>query len=176
MVGAQFKARNIDFILNDVVESFPESDSGEVVLKSGQKVQADLIVSRAAPLGHGPILLTSVVDQVRTSGPRPNTDILASSLGADILTEGKFVHVSPQLQVFGHPSVFAAGDIIDWPEEKQFGKTVGQAAVVAANITSYLSNKPLTKEYTGGPEAIILTNGKVRVSASFIPTFLVVSN
>ena len=46
MVGAQFKARNIDFILNDIVETFPESDSGEVVLKSGQKVQADLIVSR----------------------------------------------------------------------------------------------------------------------------------
>lgn len=46
MVGAQFKARNIDFILNDVVESFPESDSGEVCLKSGQKVHADLIVSR----------------------------------------------------------------------------------------------------------------------------------
>jgi len=164
MVGAQFKARNIDFILNDIVESFPESDSGEVVLKSGQKVQADLIVSRS-PLGHSPLALTPVVDQVRTSGPRPNTDILASSLGADILTEGKFVHVSPQLQVFGHPSVFAAGDIIDWPEEKQFGKTVGQAAVVAANIVSYLTNKPLTKEYTGGFEAIILTNGKVRVSA-----------
>ena len=161
MVGAQFKARNIEFILNDIVESFPESDSGEVILKSGQKIQADLIVSRT-PLGRSPIVLTSVVDQVRTSGPRPNTDILASSLGADILTEGKFVHVSPQLQVFGHPSVFAAGDIIDWPEEKQFGKTVGQAAVVAANIISYLMNKPLTKEYTGGPEAIILTNGKVR--------------
>lgn len=46
MVGAQFKARNIDFILNDIVESFPESDSGEVGLKSGQKLQADLIVSR----------------------------------------------------------------------------------------------------------------------------------
>jgi len=72
--------------------------------------------------------------------------------------------------------VFAAGDIIDWPEEKQFGKTVGQAAVVAANIISYLTNKPLTKEYTGGPEAIILTNGKVGVSASFIPTFLVASD
>jgi len=57
--------------------------------------------------------------------------------------------------------VFAAGDIIDWPEEKQFGKTVGQAAVVAENIVSYLADKPLRKEYTGSPEAIILTNGKV---------------
>jgi len=148
MVGAQFKARNIDLILNDVVEIFPESDSGEVVLKSGQKIQADLIV--------------------RASGPRPNTEILASSLGADILTEGKFVHVSPQLQVFGHPSVFAAGDIIDWPEEKQFGKTVGQADVVATNIISHLANKPLRKEYTGGPEAIILTNGKSS-GAAYLP-------
>jgi hypothetical protein len=63
--------------------------------------------------------------------------------------------------------VFAAGDIVDWPEEKQFGKTVGQAAVVAANIISYLADKPLRKEYTGSPEAIILTNGKVRASAPF---------
>lgn len=169
MVGAQFKARNIDFMLNDVVESFPESDSGEIVLKSGQTVHSDLIVSHPILLRCSPIASTSVLDQVRTSGPRPNTEILASSLGADILTEGKFVHVSPQLQVFGHPSVFAAGDIIDWPEEKQFGKTVGQAAVVAANIISYLANKPLSKEYTGGPEAIILTNGKVQASASFFP-------
>jgi hypothetical protein len=45
MVGEQFKARYIEFIFNDVVESFPDSDSGEVGLKSGQKVQADLIVS-----------------------------------------------------------------------------------------------------------------------------------
>jgi len=140
MVGAQFKARNIELILNDIVESFPESDSGEIGLKSGQKINADLIV--------------------RTSGPRPNTEFLASSLGADILTEAKFVRVSPQLQVQGHPSVFAAGDIVDWPEEKQFGKTVGQASVVAENIISYLANKPLRKEYTGSPEAIILTNGK----------------
>jgi len=57
--------------------------------------------------------------------------------------------------------VFAAGDIVDWPEEKQFGKTVGQAAVVAENIVSYLADKPLRKEYTGSPEAIVLTNGKV---------------
>ena len=49
-VGAQFKARNIEFILNDVVESFPESDSGEVSLKSGQKVKAGLIVSLPAQM------------------------------------------------------------------------------------------------------------------------------
>jgi len=140
MVGAQFKARDIEFILNDIVESFPESDSGEVGLKSGQKVDADLIV--------------------RTSGPRPNTEFLASSLGADVLTEQKFVHVSPQLQVVGHPSVFVAGDILDWPEEKQFAKTIDQAPVVAENMVSYLANKPLKKKYTGGPEGIFLTNGK----------------
>ena len=109
----------------------------------------------------GSITSAPVADQVRTSGPRPNTEFLASSLGSDILTAEKFVRVSPQLQVFGHPSVFAAGDIVEWPEEKQFGKTVGQAAVVAENIVSYLANKPLRKEYAGSPEAIILTNGKV---------------
>lgn len=101
------------------------------------------------------------MDQVRTSGPRPNTEFLASSLGPDILNEEKFVLVSPQLQVANHPSVFAAGDIAEWDEQKQLGKTIGQAAVVAGNIISYLANKPLKKEYTGSPEVIILTNGKV---------------
>lgn len=50
MVGAQFKARNIDLVLNDIVETFPESDSGEVVLKSGQKIHAGLIVSLFAQM------------------------------------------------------------------------------------------------------------------------------
>jgi apoptosis-inducing factor 2 len=63
--------------------------------------------------------------------------------------------------------VFAAGDIIEWEEQKQFGKTGGQAAVVAGNIINYLANKPLKKQYTGSRELIILTNGKVWVSASF---------
>lgn len=63
--------------------------------------------------------------------------------------------------------MFAAGDIVEWDEQKQFGKTGGQANVVAGNIISYLANKPLKKQYAGSPELIILTNGKVGVSASF---------
>jgi len=148
MVGKLFEARNIEFVLNDVVETFPNSDSGEVGLKSGRKLQADLIV--------------------RTSGPRPNTEFLASSLGEDILNEEKFVHVSPQLQVVNHPSVFAAGDIVEWEEEKQFGKAAGQAVIVADNIMSYLAGKPLKKRYTGWPEIIILTNGKSS-GAAYLP-------
>jgi hypothetical protein len=62
--------------------------------------------------------------------------------------------------------VFAAGDIIEWEEEKQVGKTAGQVAVVAKNIINYLANKPLKKQYNGSPEMIILTNGKVWASAS----------
>lgn len=112
------------------------------------------------------LLLTRVVDQVRTSGPRPNTGFLASSLGVDILNEEGFVCVTPQLQVTNHPSVFAAGDVVEWEEQKQFGKTVGQAPVVAANIISFLADKPLKKKYTGSREIIALSNGKVWVLAS----------
>lgn len=113
------------------------------------------------------MLSTPAVDQVQTSGPRPNTEFLASSLGANVLDERKFVIVSQQLRVIDHPSVFVAGDIVGWEEEKQFAKTVGQAAVVAENIISHLANKPLKKLYTGSPEMLILTNGKVWISASF---------
>lgn len=56
---------------------------------------------------------------------------------------------------------------MDWYEQKQIGKTAGQAAVVAGNMISYLASKPLKKRYTGSPEIMILANGKVWVSAPF---------
>lgn len=74
--------------------------------------------------------------------------------------------MSPELQVMNHPSVFAAGDIVEWEEEKQYAKTIGQAAVVAKNIASYLANKPPKRQYGGSPEIIILANGKVWVPVS----------
>lgn len=74
----------------------------------------------------------------------------------------------PTLQVRGHPSIFAAGDIINLPEAKQFAKTAGHAAVVSANVMSLLKDQEPKKECKPGKEIIVISNGKVRIlSISF---------
>lgn len=103
-----------------------------------------------------------------TSGPVPNTGIIAESLGQDVLTERKHVKVLPTLQLASHPSIFALGDIIDWNEQKQAAKTSGHSAVVVPNVLSLLNGSKLQKQYKSGPEMILLTNGRV----SFGDTYL----
>ena len=79
-----------------------------------------------------------------------------------MLTSSGTVRVSEFLEVKGHPGVFAAGDIIDWEEQKQAAKAGGHAAVAVANIISFLQGQPLKKAYKGSPELILIPLGKVR--------------
>lgn len=44
-VKAGVAARKIDLVLNEYVVEFPPSGSGELVFKSGRKLNADLVVS-----------------------------------------------------------------------------------------------------------------------------------
>lgn len=130
--------------------------------------------------------------QVPTYGYRPATSFL-SSLEPSILSSNGAIKVNSHLQV-GNPSfanIFAAGDAIDWDEEKQSTsrsplsftppyrvqpgeteqrtndtfhavmKTSGHAKVVSANILNYLQGKPPTQVYKGSIEGINMTTGKV---------------
>jgi len=99
--------------------------------------------------------------QAMTSGPIPNTGMIAESLGQDAVTTRKYVKVLPTLQLKSHPAIFALGDILDWDEQKQLFKTSGQASVIAANILSVLGGSEPRKNYKSGPEMILVTNGKV---------------
>jgi NADH dehydrogenase FAD-containing subunit len=72
--------------------------------------------------------------------------------------------VEKTLQLPTHPAVFAVGDIIDWKEQKQAAKANGHGPVVVANVVNLLAGRPVQKEYGGFPEAIMITNGKVRKS------------
>jgi len=51
-VASQLRARKIDLILGDYVDQFPPSGSGELVFRSGTKINAGLVVSnpRHVPL------------------------------------------------------------------------------------------------------------------------------
>jgi len=99
-------------------------------------------------------------------GPRLNTSFL-SSLRPKVLTETGHIQVRPTLQLHDYPHIFAAGDVVASKETPSAVKAVTHGEVVTNNISTLLKAKsedagvPALKNYTGQPEALILTNGKV---------------
>ena len=71
----------------------------------------------------------------------------------------------PTLQLESHSSVWAVGDILDFPEGKRATKAKGHFSVLIPNLLAFLrdNNAKLTKVYTPSPENIVLTNGAVRI-------------
>jgi len=63
------------------------------------------------------------------------------------------------MQLSAYSNIFAAGDIIEWKEQKQAAKAAKHGAVVTANVLTYLTEGPL-KDYDSGAEMILVTNGK----------------
>ena len=72
--------------------------------------------------------------------------------------------IKDTFQLQNYPDAFAIGDIIDVKEQKQAAKAQTHAALVAANVLSFIAGQPPKKKYTGSPELILVTNGKVRHS------------
>ncbi|KAI0629813.1 FAD/NAD-P-binding domain-containing protein [Trametes polyzona] len=133
------RLRGIDLILGDKVDIPPEGTVGVTTENGKQIPDADLIVP--------------------SFGSRPNTDAIAT-LGQGVVTSKGTVRVNQFLEVQGHPGVFAAGDIIDWEEQKQAAKAGTHAQVVSANVLSFLQGKPLKKVYKGSPELIVIPLGR----------------
>ncbi|KAK7036011.1 apoptosis-inducing factor [Favolaschia claudopus] len=139
-VADQLVARGIKIHLGDLVEDIPDHTGPAVVLtKGGLKLSTDLVVRAVG-------------------APRPNTSFI-NSLNPDALTPAGFVKVKPTLQLHDYPNIFAAGDIVDWNEQKQAIKAQDHAKIVAKNIVNHFNGAPL-KTYKTAFEAIFLTNGK----------------
>lgn len=134
-------ARGVALIDQDYVDVFPEPlTPTDVTTRKGKTLAGvDLVIP--------------------AFGSRPNTGALGT-LGAGVLTPEGFVKVLPTLEVPDHPGVFAAGDILDWREQKQAGKVMGHAAVVAANVVAFLQGRPQKKVYKGSIEMIIIPVGR----------------
>lgn len=84
-------------------------------------------------------------------GANYNTDFLRS-FDPTILTSNGQIKVTPQLQVklaSGKTNVYAAGDIVDWPETNQLTKVKFHAAVIVASVLAELQGKTSNVEYKG---------------------------
>ncbi|KAJ7274904.1 hypothetical protein C8J57DRAFT_237723 [Mycena rebaudengoi] len=133
-------SRGVKIHLNEVVENVPQkAGPADVVTSSGLELSADLVLTT-------------------TGASHPNTDFV-NSLGTDVLTSAGFVKVKPTLQLLNHPNIFAAGDIIEWKEQKQALKSGAHAPIVVKNVMSYIKGSKM-KNYSTAFEAVILTNGK----------------
>ena len=106
-------------------------------------------------------MATAPSGKIPTRGPRPNTSFIGASLGQDTLTSGGRVKILPTFQLPSHPRIYAAGDITDWPEQKQAGKYYTHADIISTNVIDFLSGRNPAKEYKGAYELIVLTIGKV---------------
>lgn len=69
---------------------------------------------------------------------RPNTGWLP----AELLDDGGFVRVTPQLQVPGHPEIFAVGDVAATDPLRASARSRADG-LLARNIVAYASGKPL---------------------------------
>lgn len=120
-------------------------------------------------------MLTFECIQLSTRGPIPNTSFIGSSLGADVLNDSGHVKVYPTMQLPNHPRIFAAGDAIEWVEQKSARKAHQHALVIQANILTLLARPETTKEglasYKGAREALLLTNGRVSLLSEITRTF-----
>jgi len=92
-----------------------------------------------------------------------------NSLGSSVLTPRGQIKIEKTFQLKSHPNIYAIGDVTDWAEQKQAAKAPKHAQIAAANILAQLNDGAPKKNYSGQPELIIITNGKVGVSSPSIP-------
>jgi NADH dehydrogenase FAD-containing subunit len=147
-VARKLRKHDIGVILNERVVSTAIEEGGVVRTASGKTIPTDLLV-RASSRVHPQVANAQL--QIRATGAIPSTNFL-KSLGADVLTPCGSVPVLPTLQLPGHPTIFALGDIIRSPgtEQKNMSKTFAQSTVIAHNILTLAASKPAEvtiKEY-----------------------------
>ncbi|KAF9051855.1 hypothetical protein BJ165DRAFT_1524758 [Panaeolus papilionaceus] len=143
--GRRVTAIGLTLVLSDHFDTTHVSTNGSVKTRKGKEIIADLVIL--------------------TRGPVPDTDFIATSLGDDTLTESKLVKILPTFQLVKHPHIFAAGDVIDWAEQKQAAKCQGRATIIAKNVTVLSRAQIPSAVYNGQIEAILISIGKSRGTA-----------
>lgn len=81
------------------------------------------------------------------------------------------IKIRPTFQLESHSNVYAIGDVTNLAEQKQATKAPKHAQIAAANILAQLGGGVAKKTYSGQPELIIITNGKVGYCSSYFGLF-----
>ncbi|KAG6872840.1 hypothetical protein C0995_006010 [Termitomyces sp. Mi166 len=138
--AASLTARGVELVLDHFINEPETREVQGITTASGKEIKtADLVV--------------------QTRGPRPNTAFVSEALGNSALSSLGMIRIRPTLQLADHDNIFAAGDVIDWKEQKQAAKAGGHGKLVAGNIQAFLNKTPL-KPYKGAFEMILITNGR----------------
>jgi apoptosis-inducing factor 2 len=78
------------------------------------------------------------------------------------------IKIRTTFQLESYSNIYAIGDVTNLAEQKQATKAPKHAQIAAANILAQLRGSRPKKTYSGQPELIIITNGKVcRCSVRF---------
>jgi apoptosis-inducing factor 2 len=138
----EISSRGVNVLFNEVLDNVPTDGRTleGIKTRSGKFIDADLVIP--------------------TRGGRPNTAFLADS-GVPLSVSGH-IRTEPTLQVKGFPDIFAAGDVLDWAEQKQCAKYPAHAEVVAANVLERLKDHQPSVHYKGSHEIALIVNGRVR--------------
>ncbi|KAG8950635.1 hypothetical protein FRC04_007259 [Tulasnella sp. 424] len=139
-VAERWKAMGVNLILGDRA-SVPQGEYTTITTQKGRTIKSDLVVS--------------------TWGSRRNTAFLKSFDPTIVTSEGN-IRVLPTLRVplsNGKTNVYAVGDVIDWPEQKQAAKIQYHVGVVVPNILASIKGQKPPKIYGGMFEAILLPAG-----------------
>lgn len=93
-------------------------------------------------------------------GTRPNLDLVHAFDPAALSAAGYVRINKASLQVVGHPSLLAIGDVADTPDGKTAVAAMGHAAVAAANIVTLLGGKKTAlKPWAPQMKAILVSFG-----------------
>ena len=126
-VRRQLELRGVETVLGEALTTAPSTPPAtlapsSVSTTSGRAVDADI--------------------WFRCYGLAPVSDYLRGELAGARLPDGS-INVTPQLQVTGHPNVFALGDVID-ADLKTAGRAGRQTEIVAANIGALIDGASST--------------------------------
>lgn len=139
----QLDRRGVRLVLGDSLREFPDLDAGTygnfaVRTTAGMHFEADT--------------------WFRCFGAKPVTEYLDARLRGALTPTGR-IAVAAGLQVVGHDTIFAVGDVTDVDEPKRAAVARGHAATVAQNISALAAGGVSSAEYVPPPHYLTIPLG-----------------
>ncbi|PFH45970.1 hypothetical protein AMATHDRAFT_157112 [Amanita thiersii Skay4041] len=137
-IARRLRRRGVNLVLSDYVDD-EEIEHYTIKTRNGEVVLADLVV----PCG----------------GAEMNTEFIGT-LGEGTLWSSKCVRIDTAFRLLHHKRIFAAGDVIEWEEQKQLCKAYTHAEMVSKNVMAALRKEDPAAIYKGSAEIMCLSMGQ----------------